>query len=496
MDQPFLQVKGISKSFAGVQALQDVDLTIDRGEVRCLAGENGSGKSTLIKIIAGAQPPDSGTIVIDGKEYAQLTPLGAIHAGVQIIYQDFSLFQNLTVEENLSISKSLASGRRFVNWREVKRTARGALELVGVEIPLSARVEDLPVADKQLIAIARALVNDAKLLILDEPTTALTQREIDGLLATIGRLQERGVAVMFVSHKLNEMFAIAESISVLRNGRLVKSAPASEFDYRSLSEAMTGQSLDEAVRSGPGRELGSPLLEVRGLSKRGQFEEISFTLHRGEILGLAGLLGSGRTALGMSLFGLTSFDSGELKLDGDPLRLRTVQDAIDHGIAYLPEDRLTEGLFLTKSIGDNITVSSLPALAGRMGLLNRDHVRREKEEWVERMKVATPSHRLPVQSLSGGNQQRVLLARWLAAEPRLLVLNGPTVGVDVGSKAAIHELIRELTGDGIAVLVISDDLSELTHVCDRLLVMRGGRITEEVVAASLSENELAARLAA
>jgi simple sugar transport system ATP-binding protein len=492
-----LRVDHIKKAFAGVQALDDVSLTVQTGEVHCLAGENGSGKSTLIKIIAGALRPDTGSIVLHGRAHTRVSPIEAIHEGVQVIYQDFSLFDNLTVAENVVINQQLARGSALIDWRAMRETARRALDLIGVDIPLHVRLDRLPVVDRQLIAIARALINDARLLILDEPTSALTQREVERLLTILRRLQASGVAILFVSHKFNELFTVAEdaTFTVLRNGRVVATGPRSEFTYASLAHAMLGRDVVSAARR-TRREGPAAALRVEGLSKTGHFEDVDFELGKGEILGVIGVLGSGRTALAMSLFGLTSYDAGSVTIDGRPVRIRSPGDAMRANLAYVPEDRLREGLFLARSIGHNVVASVIRRLANRFGMLAMRRVEEAQRSWVGRLAIATPSPELPVQSLSGGNQQRVVLARWLATRPDILILNGPTVGVDVGSKAAIHGLIRSLADEGISVLVISDDLSEVIHTCDRVLVMKRGRITDRLENRDLDENELARRLVA
>ena len=492
-----LRVHDIKKSFAGVQALDDVSLAIQAGEVHCLAGENGSGKSTLIKIVAGALRPDAGSIVLNGRTHGRVTPIEAIREGVQIIYQDFSLFDNLTVAENLVINQQLARRQALVDWRDVRATARRALDLIGVDIPLSARLDSLPVVDRQLIAIARALINDARLLILDEPTSALTQQEVEKLLSIIRRLQSAGVAILFVSHKFNELFAVAEdaTFTVLRNGRVVASGPRDTFTYASLARAMVGRDVSEAERRAR-RPSETVALRVEGLTKAGHFDGVAFEVGKGEILGITGVLGSGRTALAMSLFGLTPYDAGAVSIDGELIRIRSPHDAIRANIAYVPEDRLREGLFLPRSIGSNVVASVIRRLADRFGVLAPRRVDEAQRHWVEELRIATPSVELPVQSLSGGNQQRVVLARALATRPDILILNGPTVGVDVGSKAAIHELIRSLAHDGLSVLVISDDLTEIIQTCDRVLVMKRGRITDRLVNEGLDENDLARRLVA
>ena len=487
-----LSVRGVSKAFAGVQALDDVSLDIGRGEIHCLAGENGSGKSTLIKTISGAQQPDSGEIILNGKTYKRLSPIEAIRGGVQIIYQDFSLFPNLTAAENIAFNDELAQGRRFVNRKRMRELAEEATAKVGVSINLNARVEDLPVADKQLIAISRALLADARLIIMDEPTTTLTEKEVRSLLKIIQRLREDGVSVMFVSHKLNEVLEVSEKLTILRNGKTVASGKVDEFDWQRIAYEMTGRELKESSST-----LKPPsekrVLEVENLGLENSFADVSFTLHAGEVLGVAGLLGSGRTALATTLFGLTPADTGTVKVEGREVAIKSPSDAMNVGLGYVPEDRLTEGLFLQRSIGRNIVSSKLGSLSSA-GFLKMGEVREEQETWVNELDIVTPSPDLPVQSLSGGNQQRVVLARWLATKPKILVLVGPTVGVDIGSKADIHEIIADLAEDGMGVLVVSDDIPELLHNCHRVLVMKAGRVTEELEPGGISEDELATKL--
>ena len=474
--RPLLQVRGISKAFAGVQALDNVDLTIGRGEIHCLAGENGSGKSTLIKIIAGAQPPDSGEIIFNGKAYPQLTPIDAIHEGVQVIYQDFALFPNLSVAENIAFNDQLAHGRKFANYRQMRKLAREALAKVGVSLNLNAKVEDLAVADKQLVAISRALLADAKLIIMDEPTTALTEREVRSLLSIIKRLQVDGVSVVFVSHKLNEVLAVSEKLSILRNGHMVASGDVAEFDWQRIAFEMTGRELrEQRVNLQPPQD--EVLLSVTNLGLQGRFDHVSFELRAGEVLGVAGLLGSGRTALATSLFGLTPADTGSIEVAGKTLTIDSPQTAMEAGLGYVPEDRLTEGLFLQQSIGRNVIASKLTALS-QAGFMQARASKKEQQHWVDALSIATPSPELPVQSLSGGNQQRVVLARWLATHPRMLILVGPTVGVDVGSKADIHQVIADLAAEGMGVLIVSDDIPELRNTCHRIMVMRAGQVTD------------------
>lgn len=492
-DDPLIVMHGVTKTYAGIRALDDVGFAIRPGEAVSLAGENGSGKSTLIKILAGAEEPDAAEIVMGGRRYDRLTPRQSAAAGIMVIFQDFSLFPNLSVAENIGFSSELHAGRRLVGRERVRALARRTLERVGVEMPLDARVETLSVAHKQLVAICRALASDARLIIMDEPTTALTEREVRVLLGIIRRLKADGVAVLFVSHKLAEVLDVCEHVVVLRNGRKVAEGPATEFDAASLTRHMTGR--DVAETPPPPLDPAAPrLLEVRGLSKSGVFEDIGFDLHAGEVLGVSGLLGSGRTALAKALFGLVAPDAGSVRLDGQPVPLGDPLGAAAAGIGYVPEDRLTEGLFLTQSILRNVAIGRLDAHA-RGPLLDLAGLWAEAGDWLKRLAVKAPDTAAPVRSLSGGNQQRVVLARWLARGPRVLVLNGPTVGVDVGSKAEIHGIIRDLAAGGLGVLVISDDLPELLGACHRILVMREGRITDDLAGSATSEADLAHRLA-
>lgn len=493
-ETPLVQLETVSKAFAGVQALSAVSFAIDPGEVVCLAGENGSGKSTLIKILAGAERPDEGKILIDGESFTALDPRSSVTRGIQVIFQDFSLFPNLSVAENIAFSAELAAGRWLVDRKGIRSLAETVLNRIEVDIPLEARVETLAVADKQLVAIARALALDARLVIMDEPTTALTEREVRSLLAIIRRLKAAGVAVLFVSHKLAEIFEVCEKIVVIRNGAVVAAGPAADFDLESLAFHMTGRRFPESVAR-PFDGTAAPILEVKGLGREGSLHDINFDLRPGEVLGIAGLLGSGRTALAKTLFGLLPKDRGEVRLDGKPLTLRSPLEAIGAGIGYLPEDRLTEGLFLSQSIGRNIAVGRADAYARWLGWLDRGGLAAEARDWLQRLKVAAPNPEAPVKSLSGGNQQRVTLARWLARRPRVLILNGPTVGVDIGSKTDIHRIVADLSAERLGVIIISDDLPELIACCHRILVMKAGRIVEEIAGSDASERALSHKLA-
>jgi simple sugar transport system ATP-binding protein len=493
MPQELVAANHITKSFGGVQALRDVSVALHGGEVRCLVGENGSGKSTLIKIIAGALSPDSGTVALGGRLATHLEPIQAIREGIQVIYQDFSLFPNLTVAENLALNTELEHGVQLVNWRRVRRIATEAMEKLGRDIDLDKTVGEISVADKQLVAIAKALLQDARVLIMDEPTTALTHKEVRTLFEIVQELKRRGLAILFVGHKLREVLEISDTITVLRNGQKMVEGNVSQFTHGDLVRHMTGRQLPDR-RGGIAATFGQTVLKVADLTRRGVFESIHFEIRAGEILGVTGLLGSGRTELARSLFGLEPADSGRIEIGGQVIRMRTVQDAIRAGIAYVPEDRLTEGIFAEQSIERNIAISGLSSLAGLLGWIKPASLRRVVGRWMTELRIHAPSAHIPVASLSGGNQQKVVLGRWLATQAQILILNGPTVGIDIGAKSEVHEKLRELARKGMAVLLISDDLPELAEICHRTLVLHRGRIVKELPAASCNEDMLAAEL--
>lgn len=473
---PVLQVRDVVKTYGGVQALRGVSFDLRPGEVHCLAGENGCGKSTLIKLISGAEAPDSGEIIIDGVTHAAMDPTAAIRAGIQVIYQDFSLFPNLTAAENIVLTSAVANRRRTYSSRAARPAAEAIVVELDLDLDLDADVERLSVADKQLTAICRALVADARVIIMDEPTTALTHTEVDRLFTVVERLRSRGVALVFVSHKLEEVLAISQRVTILRSGQLVLTSDASELDRRSIGRHMTGRDLDDSRLVTELAEDAPVVLDVEGLTLRGGYEDVTFTLRRGEVLGLTGLLGSGRTEIAESLFGVLPAESGTVKVDGAVVHLRSIKDAIAAGIGYVPEDRLSQGLFLDKSIADNIIAGSLDAHRDRWGLLAPARVRATIDALFSRLRIKARDVDAPVRSLSGGNAQRVVLARWLATKPRVLMLNGPTVGVDIGSKHDILDMLRGEAADGTAVVIISDDAPELVACCHRVLVVRGGRV--------------------
>ena len=493
---PLLEVVDIHKRFTGVYALRGVTLAFARGQIYHLLGENGCGKSTLIKIISGAQPPDEGQLVIEGVPHARLSALEALAAGIETVYQDLSLLPNMSVAENVALTSELATheGRlaRTFDRRVLAATAARALEAVG--LPGNADfqatlIEQLPLATRQLVAIARAIASEAKFVIMDEPTTSLTQKEVDNLIAVLGNLRAQGVTVLFVSHKLDECYAIGGEVIVLRDGQKMAQGPIAQFTKAQISELMTGRHLsNERYREGAHAE--DVVLDVRNFTRAGQFSDVAFKLHGGEILGVTGLLDSGRNELARALAGVAPAQSGEVLLDGKRIALRTPSDAKRHRIGYVPEDRLNEGLFLDKPIRDNVITAMISSLRDRFGQIDRTRAEALAVQTVKDLQIATPGVDKPVQSLSGGNQQRVLIGRWLAIDPRVLILHGPTVGVDVGSKDIIYRIMQRLSQRGIGIILISDDLPELLQNCDRILMMKKGRVAAEYRADALSEADL------
>ena len=484
-ETPFLEVRHIVKNFGGVRALDGVDLAVWPGEVLCLAGENGCGKSTLIKVISGVHRPDSGSIAIEGQEVTALTPLSAMKAGIQVIYQDFSLFSNLTVAENIMMTSSMTDKKSFYSRSYTTQHARTIMDRLGVILPLEADVEQLSVADKQLTAICRALAGNAKLLIMDEPTTALTQREVARLFMVVEKLSAEGVALIFVSHKLDEVMAISQRVTIMRSGRNVIDSLVDELDREKITHYMTGKELDQSRRV-PALEADAPeRLRVEALTSAGCFDNVSFSVRKGEILGITGLLGSGRTEIAQALFGLLPIDSGRVSIDGEQVEGNSIKQAIGAHIGYVPEDRLTEGLFLDKSIADNVIAASIDHHTSKLNTLRKDRIRQTIAHYFETLRIKAPDVLAPVRSLSGGNAQRVVLAKWLARKPKVLILNGPTVGVDVGSKAEILEILREQARAGMAIVIISDDAPELVSCCHRVLITKGGHIDAELAGADV-----------
>ncbi|WP_159564914.1 sugar ABC transporter ATP-binding protein [Budvicia diplopodorum] len=487
--KPFISLGNISKTFYGVKALDNMALTLLPGEVHCLAGQNGCGKSTLIKIISGVYQPDANAeIVIDGKRYSHLSPIDSVKAGVQVIYQDLSLFPNLTVAENIGINQY--HHHLIVNKGEIRRIAELTIKSIDANLDLDATVESLPIAQRQIVAICRALSQEAKLIIMDEPTASLTMQEVKGLLRVVHDLKKQNICVVFVSHRLDEVMEISDRITVLKDGKLVGTYPAAEIDNKKLAFLMTGKEFSYAVLP-PITEKNDLALEVQNLSRGHEYKNISLSVHKGEIVAITGLLGAGRTELCLSLFGLTKPDSGQIRLEGKPVSFSSNRDAVKAGIGYVSEDRMSTGLVMEQSINDNIISTVLDRLKTPFRLLDRTKSDKVVNDLVEQLTIKIGSIHLPVNTLSGGNAQRVAIAKWLAINPKVLILDAPTVGVDIANKAGIYQIISALSQKGIAVLMITDEIDEAFFNSHRILVMRKGEITAEFLPGETTEAALA-----
>ena len=477
----FLEANNISKAFSGVQALDGVSIAIDAGAIHCLVGENGSGKSTLIKIIGGVLRPDQGEIRICGKLFAPGRAIDSIRKGIQIIYQDLSLFPNLSVAENISLNQLIEQGNTVISHKHVVKTAEKALQEIDEELDLFEKVENLSMSKRQVVAISRALTQKARLIIMDEPTSAITKAEVDHLFSVIMRLKDKGIATLFVSHKLGEVFEIAQNVTIIRDGQKIGDYPAGELNNEKLSFLMTGQKIESTpYRRDPQKFSDDNLLNLKDLSREGHYQNVNLSVKRGDILGITGLIGSGRTELALSLFGLNPPDSGQIFLEGQPVKIKSAEDAMKLGVGYLPEDRLVQGLYVEKSIGSNIVVTVVQRLLNRFKLISGEKRTRVEDKWIEDLKIKTPSAQMPASSLSGGNQQRVVLAKWLATDLKLFILDGPTIGIDIASKNNIHEIIREFAHAGVGIIMISDEIPEVLQHCNRMLVMREGKIVAEI----------------
>ena len=475
---PALALRNVSKRFGGVTALDDVDFDVAAGEVHCLAGENGCGKSTLIKVVTGVHAPEPGArLGIFGAERSDMTPALARSLGIAVIWQDLALFPHMTVGENITFDEVVGAAPRPFRGRRLRKRAAAVLERLGASLDLDAPLHALPIAARQEVAIARALLGDARLIFMDEPTASLTQSETDALLGVVRSLSAEGVAIVFVSHRLAEVLEIASRVTVLRDGKLVGVYPTHGMTQARLGELMTGQSLDAAVTARD-RSDAPPVLEVRGLSRTGEFEDVSLTVRAGEVVALTGLIGAGRTELAHALIGMARPDAGAVRLEGREVRPRSIRDAIGLGIAYVSEDRLSLGLVQPQSIADNTVISVLDRI-GSGGLISPARKAALVRHRLEELAVKFGRPEDPVFTLSGGNQQRVVLAKWLATEPRLLILDSPTVGVDVGARAGIFRIVRRLAEDGLAILLITDEVTEALHNGDRVLHMADGRLVGE-----------------
>lgn len=471
--QQILKVQGISKNYGGVRALDDVRFDLNYGEVHALVGENGAGKSTLIKVLGGIVPRNAGRIIYEGTEVEFQRPIEAQQAGIVIIHQELSVMPSLTVIENVFMGRM--KGRMgILNWKELERRTREAMDLIDLHVDPYAIAQDLTISQRQMVEIARALSTKAKLIIMDEPNSSLSDTETERLFSVIESLQERGIAIIYVSHKIEEVLRISDRITVLRDGHYVGTVARAEATEGKVINMMVGRELDRS-QFAITETVGEQLLEVRNLSGE-RFENVNFDLHRGEILAFSGLIGAGRSEVMRAIFGADPFDEGEIILEGRPVHFKSPREAIRAGLAMVPEDRKVLSLFMNLAIYKNLSMAELPDMTS-VGVINERQERRVARDYVKKLDIRLSSLEEPVSSLSGGNQQKTVLGRWLATDPRLIIFDEPTHGVDVGAKAEIYLLMRQLAREGVGLILISSELPEVLSLAHRIVVMHEGRVT-------------------
>jgi rhamnose transport system ATP-binding protein len=470
--RPVLEMRDVSKTFGSTQALEGVSMSLYPGEIHALLGENGAGKSTLIKIMTGVQHPDTGEMLVDGHPVRVGSAQDGQRLGVAAIYQEPMIFPDLSVAENIFIGHH--DRGRIVDRRRMYREAREVLARLDVHLDVDEPARGLTLAQQQTVEIAKAISLQVRVLIMDEPTASLSAHEVRRLFRIVATLKREGVAVLFISHRMEEVFEIADRVTILRDGRWVSTTPRGDLTPAAAIRGMVGREVVELFRRN--RRVPGPVrLAVRGLRKEGIFQDVSFEVHAGEVLGFAGLVGARRTDVGLALFGVAPADAGEVELDGTAIRVRSPQEATRLGIAYTTEDRRQLGLVFPLSITANISLPSLPRYLSRLGIIRQSAERVSAEHFRERLSIRAPSVDTPASSLSGGNQQKVVLSKWLETRPKVLILDEPTRGIDVGAKVEVHQLVDELAAEGMAIIVISSDLPEVLAMSDRILVMREGR---------------------
>lgn len=479
MAEKILQVKNINKAFAGNRVLKDVSMDIISGEVHTIVGENGAGKSTLMKIIGGIYSKDSGTVFLDGNEVSITTPAEAMANRISIVHQELSLAANVSIAQNIFCHREPTNALGLIKWVELNKRAQEVFNRIGLDIDPSLLAGDVNVATQQLVEIAKALSMDARILIMDEPTSSLSEKEVEYLYHIIDLLKQQQVSIVFISHKLQEVFKVSDRISVLRDGEMIGTVNKDETTVDEIIHMMVGRDMGDFY---PDKStwIGEPILEAKGLTRKPVFEEVSFTLHKGEILGFAGLVGAGRTEILRALFGADKLDSGEVILEGKPITIKNCEDAILQGIGYVTEDRKLLGLFQTMSSRWNIVSSSLKKHKKRFGLINFDKIKKSSKTYFELMDIRPNNDQTEVVNLSGGNQQKVLMAKWLCANPKVLIVDEPTRGVDIGAKSQIHNYLRKLVNDGVGIIIVSSEQPEILGLCDRVLVVAEGRIAKDL----------------
>lgn len=481
MEQSVLELRAISKSFPGVKALSDVSLSLRRGEVRGLVGENGAGKSTLMKILTGVYTRDAGEILMDGKPVRITSPLEARKLGLSIIFQEFNLVNNLSIAENLYVGR-LQRGGLGIAWRQIVRQARELLLRVGLDVDPRRKMGTLSVAGKQMVEIAKALSFHSKIIIMDEPSATLTSRELENLFAIIRKLRQDGITVIYISHRLDEIFELCDTVSVMRDGAVVGTQDIGQLTREQIISLMIGREMTDEYPTRENTVRPEVSLRVENLTRAGMFQDVSFSLHKGEILGLAGLVGAGRTEIVRAIFGADRLSAGTIYKDGQKVSIHSPVDAIAAGIGLATEDRKSQGLALDVSVAENTTLAGLGKICVR-GFLNRRRERTVAQTYVEKLRTKTPTVATRVGGLSGGNQQKVVLAKWLYRDADVLILDEPTRGIDVGAKFEIYQLMNQLVREGKSILLISSEMPEVTSMSDRILVIHEGRLCAELTGA-------------
>ncbi len=486
---PVLEARNIDKGFSGNPVLQKVSFDVLPGEVHALVGENGAGKSTLMNVLSGNYHPDAGEIVMNGHSIRLTDPASARSAGISIVHQELSLSPNMTVAENIYCRREPTRIFGFIDWKAMRRNAAELFSRIGLDIDPNVKTGKLSVAWQQMVEIAKALSLDAKVLIMDEPTSALSDAEIEHLFGIIRNLRRQGVAIVYISHKLSEVFEISDRISVLRDGLLVKTMPTGQTDSNEVIRLMVGRDMNDLYPP-KAKSIGEEIFRVENASLGDKVSNVSFSLRQGEILGFAGLVGSGRTETARAIFGAEKPSSGKIVLRGKELKIRSPGDAIRQGICYLSEDRKEFGLFLTMSVRRNISSASLRSFSSGMDILDFAAIRRRSQEFQELLDIRPRNDSLNIINLSGGNQQKAMLAKWLSAKPQILIADEPTRGVDIGAKAKIHQYLRDLTAHGVGVIVISSELPEVMGLADRIVVFRDGRVAADLPNDNLTQAEV------
>lgn len=491
--EPILQARNISKRFGSFYALKNVSFDIYPGQVNVLIGENGAGKSTLLKILAGVYAKDEGTILYQGKEVQIHTPSEAAHLGIGTVYQELSLVPELSVAENIFLGQDMIVTGGVINWPRLYDTARAVLKdiLDQDDIDPTARISTLGIAHQQMIEISRVVRKKPKILILDEPTAVLTEKEIVRLFEIIEKLKKENIAIVYISHRLEEIFEIGDQVTVLRDGELVSADAVKDIDTDYLISKMVGRTLTEQYPKVDFSKVERrEMLRVEHLTAEKRFEDVSFSAYTGEILGIAGLIGAGRTEIMRCVFGADKYDSGKIFLDGEEIQIRNTTHAVRKGIALLPEDRKGQGLILGMGVDKNVSSSNLEGICDRHGLISQKRETGVAQDYVDKLKIALTSVKKPVKDLSGGNQQKVVIAKWMFTNPRLIIFDEPTRGIDVGSKVAVYNLINQFILEGKAVIVISSDMPELMGICNRIITVKGGRVTSELKAGDYADGKI------